>query len=255
MPTAAASVPPDVRAWSGVEVVQQLVGGARNPVYLARRGTEQFVIRVSGRSPAALAWELQLLDAVDAAGLVVPRIVPTDDGRRHDRGVLVQRFLDGAPPRDRRDWARVITAVEALHEATADWPQRPGFASAAELLHRSSGGDVRLDAMPADAVDLIRSSWRAVLTDDHRQCAIHGDLGGGNVLVTDRQVALIDWDEARVDSPAFDFAHIPSDVPVPIAGDRDTLVTAGVAWEAATCWTAEPEYAARRLAELRARTR
>ena len=58
-----------------------------------------------------------------------------------------------------------------------------------------------------------------------------------------------------MDSPAFDFAHLPSDVPVPIAGDRDLLITAGVAWETATCWIAEPDYAARRLAELRARTR
>lgn len=247
-------MPPDVGAWSGVEVVRRLAGGARNPVYLARCGAEQLVVRVSGRPPAALTWELQLLDAVDAAGVVVPRSVPTDDGRPHDGGVLVQRFIDGAAPRDRRDWARVVTALEVLHEATAEWPQRPGFASAEELLHRSSGGDVRLDAMPPDAVELIRSSWRAVLIDE-RQCAIHGDLGGGNVLVTERSVALIDWDEARVDSPAFDFAHLPPDVPVPIGVDRDRLIAAGVAWEAATCWIAEPEYAARRLAELRERIR
>lgn len=149
---------PELSAWSGVEVIRRLSGGARNPVYLARRGAERLVVRVSGRSLDALAWELDLLDAVAAAGVVVPRSLPTDDGRRHDRGVLVQHFLDGAPAQHERDWARVVAALEVLHEATARWPQRPGFAVARELLHQPSGGDVRLAAMPADAVELIRSS-------------------------------------------------------------------------------------------------
>ena len=83
------------------------------------------------------------------------------------------------------------------------------------------------------------------------ECAVHGDLGAGNVLVTDDHVALIDWDESRVDVPAFDYAHLPPDVHVPIGGGRSATVTAGVAWEAATCWAAEPEYARRRLDELR----
>lgn len=30
-----ASLPPDVGAWSGVELIRPLTGGARNPVYLA----------------------------------------------------------------------------------------------------------------------------------------------------------------------------------------------------------------------------
>jgi hypothetical protein len=66
-------------------------------------------------------------------------------------------------------------------------------------------------------------------------------------------VTLLDWDESRVDVPWFDFAFLPEGVEAPSPADRDTLVTAGVAWEAATCWTPEPEYAARRLAELYAR--
>jgi hypothetical protein len=62
-------------------------------------------------------------------------------------------------------------------------------------------------------------------------------------------MVLLDWDEARTDVPWFDFA-MPEDVDVPAPVDRQTLVTAGVAWEAATCWVPEPEYATRRLAEL-----
>lgn len=243
--------PLDVSAWSGLELGARLGGGARNPAYRARRDSEAFVVRVSGRSNEALAWEFNLLDRLDAAGVVVPRTVATDDGRHHDHGVLVQRFIDGVPPRDRHDWARVVATLHVVHETTMGWPQRPGFLAAGDLLHQTSGGDVRLDRMPDDAAQLVRASWRPVLAD--RKCAIHGDVGAGNILITDRYVALIDWDEARVDVAAFDFVHVPSDVSVPMSCDRRSLVTAGVAWEAATCWLAEPEYAVRRLAELRER--
>lgn len=243
--------PPSVAAWPGVALGARLPGGARNPVFAARRGEERLVVRVSGRAEAALDWELDLLDALRTKGLTVPESLPTGAGRRHEEGVLVQRFIPGQPPSSRRDWERVVAALARVHEITIGWPQRPGFASAAELMTRAQGGDVDLDAMPPMAAELVRASWLAVLGG--RECVIHGDLGAGNVLLSDDQVALIDWDEARVDVPAFDYAHLPVDVEVPMDGERDDLLTAGVAWEAATCWLAEPAYAARRLAELQER--
>ncbi len=244
---------PNLAAWPGLELRSPLTGGARNVVYRADRRGEQFVVRRSGRSQAALEWELDLIATVASAGVRAPTVVATADGRRHDHGIVVHRFIDGVPPRSRRDWLQTVIALGVVHEATASWPQRPGFASARDLMSQRRGGDVDLDAMPTTAVDAVRASWRPVL--DGPQCVIHGDLGQGNVLVAEDDVALIDWDEARVDVPAFDFAHLPENIPVPGQWGRDTLVTAGVAWETATCWIAEPDYAARRLAELQARIR
>lgn len=140
----------------------------------------------------------------------------------------------------------MVDLLRRVHALTAGWPQRPGFASSRELLSTDRGGDVDLSAMPADDAALIRAAWRPVADD--ATCAIHGDFGGGNVLVRDGTAALIDWDESRVDVPAFECAHLPPDVPIP--ENRLTVVRAGVAWEAATCWLTEPGYAARRLAEL-----
>jgi hypothetical protein len=60
--------------------------------------------------------------------------------------------------------------------------------------------------MPAEAVRAVRRAWQPVLTGP--QCAIHGDMGAGNVA--DAQVTLMDWDEARVDVPWFDFAFPPA---------------------------------------------
>lgn len=228
-----------------------MTGGARSRVFRAQRGRDELVVRTSGRTPPALAWELDVLKHLSEAGVVVPDTVTTDDGRRVADGVLVQRFLPGGPPINASDWLRVIDVLRMVHEAMVGWPQRPGFASARALLSQDRGGDVDLSAMPKDAVNLVRDSWGPVL---HKlECVIHGDLGPGNILLTEDQVALIDWDEARVDVPAFDFAHLPTDVPVPVETSRDALTSAGVGWEAASCWVVEPAYAQHRLFELQGR--
>lgn len=239
-------------AWPGVELAEPLAGGVRNPVWLAHRAGRRLVVRRSGRPAASLDWELDLVAHLDAHGIRVPRVVPADDGRRHVDGTLVHEFLAGERPDGTGDWRRVAEVVTEVHELTAGWPQRPGFASSTTLQTADRGGDVRLDLLPADAVPVVRAAWRPLTTG--AECAVHGDVGGGNVLVDRGRVALLDWDEARVDAPWFDYAFLPEEVPVPAPVDRDTLVTAGLAWEAATCWASEPDYAARRLAELRQRT-
>jgi Ser/Thr protein kinase RdoA (MazF antagonist) len=240
-------------AWSGLEIVKPLTGGHRNQVLLAERGGQRCVLRRSARPAASLDWELDLLEHLRANGVGSPPLVPTDDGRRHVDGVQLHRFVTGRPPADTADWRRVVDVVAAVHELTAGWPQRPGFQSSRALLAQDRGGDVHLDVMPPVAVDAVREAWQPIHVGP--DCVIHGDLGVNNVLIDDSGVMLLDWDEARVDVPWFDFAFVPDDVEVPAPVERDALVTAGVAWEAATCWVAEPEYAARRLAELAARTR
>ncbi|WP_158554043.1 phosphotransferase enzyme family protein [Micromonospora deserti] len=234
-------------AWAGVDLVRPLVGGHRNEVMLASRGNQQLVVRRSKRSFESLAWELSLLEHLLGHGIGVPRVVVADDGRRHVDGVVVSQFVEGREPSDSLDWRRVVDTLTAMHELTTGWPQRPGFASSRQLLNTDRGGDVRLDAMPAGAVDAIRAAWQPM---QGPECVVHGDVGASNIRVDGDRVTLLDWDEARVDLSSFDFASVPEEVEVPAATSRQALRTAGVAWEAATCWTAEPDYAARRLAEL-----
>lgn len=61
---------------------------------------------------------------------------------------------------------------------------------------------------------------------------------------------LLDWDEARVDVPWFDLAHLPFDPPLPDGLDPRDVKTARIAWEATTCWVHEPEYARRQAENL-----
>lgn len=236
-----------IPAWPGLTPVRRLAGGARNAVWLAQLANRTVVIRRSTRPQAALEWEFDLLRHLDRNGIAVPLPIQTADGRDHVDGVHVIDHIDGAPPKSTADWHAVVATLKRLHECTTGWPQRPTFAGSTELMTTARGGDVRLDLMDDPTVEVIRAAWLPLA--DGPVCVVHGDIGTGNLLINER-VHIIDWDESRVDSGWFDHAHIPDTVPVPVPVDRETLRTAGLAWEVATCWGVEPDYARRQLEVL-----
>lgn len=233
-------------AWGRSEVTGPLTGGNRNPVLEIRLDGRRLVARRSRRPPASLDWELGLLDHLAGHGLRVPGVVAALDGRRHVDGVVVQTWLDGSPPGP-RDWPSVAATLARLHELTAGWPQRPGFASTRELLTAERGGDVDLAAMPAGAVAACRRAWARL--DGRPAAVVHGDPGPSNIRVSAAGPGLLDWDEARVDYTDLDLADLPgSDLrPAQLAVAR----AAAAAWEAANGWIIEPSYARRELARLR----
>jgi len=233
-------------AWGTVTMVGLLGGGNRTTAVAVRRGQERLVAHLSRRSPAGLDWQVKLVGHLAGHGLVVPAVVPAQDGRYHVDGVTVERWLDGRVPGD-ADWPAVVAALRRLHEVTAGWPQRPGFAATRELLTRERGGDVDLSLMPADAVAGCRHAWAGLAAGP--QTVVHGDPGPPNIRITSDGVGLLDWDEARVDHPDLDLADLPAEVlpPARLAAAR----LAVRAWEAASGWVTEPSYARHQLALLR----
>jgi Ser/Thr protein kinase RdoA (MazF antagonist) len=202
----------------------------------------------------SLEWELDLCIALAEAGIVVPLPIETDDGRLSNEGVVVTTFLPGRPPVAKDDWERALAVLLDVHHFTSGYPQRPGFAASGALLHESKGGDVDLSVMQDADVTLIRNAWRAVQVGP--ASVVHGDPGAPNIVIAeDGSVGLLDWDEARVDVGWFDLAAMPQSVDLPTdpAVSRQAVIKAGVAWETATSWIREPDYAQRRLAELRCR--
>lgn len=232
-------------AWGQLQVIGPLGGGHRNRVLELRRGRERLVARWSRRSPASLDWEIGLLDRLARHGLRVPAAVPALDGRRHVDGVIVQTWLDGMPPGP-ADWPAVAATVRRLHELTAQWPQRPGFASTQDLLTTNRGGDVDLSAMPAEAVAACRRAWAGLAGT--AQAVVHGDLAPANIRISSAGPGLLDWDEARVDYTGLDLADVPGSglPPARLAAARSAVT----AWEAANGWTTEPDYAQRQLAAM-----
>jgi Ser/Thr protein kinase RdoA (MazF antagonist) len=233
-------------AWGQPEVVGPLGGGNRNAVIEIRVCGQRLVARQSRRAPASLDWELDVLEYLAGHGIRVPAVVPAADGRRHVAGVVVQAWLDGAPPGP-ADWPAVAGTLRKVHELTGGWRQRPGFASARELLTAVKGGDVDLSAMPAQDVAICRHAWAGL--SGTAEAIVHGDPGPANIRVSDAGIGLLDWDEARVDSADLDLAELPGRhlPPARLAAAR----RAATAWEAANGWLVEPSYARRQLALLR----
>jgi len=228
--------------------IEPLAGGVANDVWSVRVGGRRAVARLGARSDADLAWETELLQHLDRAGLTVPVPIPTADGRLFADGVVVMTYVEGGPPETAADWRRVADVLRELHRLTESWPQRPGWRSSTDLLHAETGTKVDLGAMPPEGVARCRAAWARLVA--RRTCVVHGDANNlGNIRMTKDRVGLIDWDESHVDVPDLDLV-----LPYNAAGlgddAYDIAAQASAAWEAAVCW--DDEHAVKRLAEVRA---
>lgn len=226
--------------------IEPLAGGAANDVWSVSIGGRKAVARLGGRSDADLQWEADLLHHLGRNGLTVPVPIPTLDGRSFVCGLTVMPFLDGATPETRTDWNRVADTLRQLHDLTRGWPQRPGWRSSLDLLHEVSGTKIDLTAMPPEGVERCRAAWARLA--GRQTCVVHGDPNPRNVKVTADRVALIDWDEARVDVPVLDLV-LPHHAGGLEGRELEIASQASAAWEAAVCW--EDDYARKRLAEVR----
>ena len=226
--------------------IEPLSGGVANDVWSVRVNGQLAVGRLGSRSDADLAWETDLLRFLDSHGLAVPVPIPTTTGRLFADGLVVMTYVEGEPPETEADWHRVVDTLRELHRLTRDWPQRPGWRSSLDLLHTDSGTKVDLGAMPAEGVARCRAAWARLA--GRETCVVHGDPNPGNIRMTSDRVALIDWDESRVDVPDLDLV-----VPHNAAGFEpdalDIASQASAAWEAAVCWG--DDYAVNRLSEVR----
>jgi len=237
----------ELRPWGRDVVVDGPLGdGVRCEVVRARLDGVLVVARRSRRPADSLDWELDLLEHLVSHGFVAPMPLPTLVGARRVGALTVSRWVDGHEPSSDRDWGLVVAELRRLHDATIGWPQRPGSLSAHDLLVADAGGDVDLGLMPAPAVTACRAAWAALpSTAPH---VIHGDPGAPNLRLIGDRVAMLDWDEARVDHAWFDLADVPTR---PLNPPADGVASrAAHAWEAANGWRLEPEYARRRLANL-----
>lgn len=238
-----------VDGWGDLRVGERFPGGIRNDVRRACLDGRDVAVRRGTRAGADLEWELDLLDDLAVAGFEAPQVIPTRDGRRHVDGLVVMELVGGRPPTTVDDWRATARYLAALHEFGHGRPQRPGWGASTDLLHRSQLGFVDLDVLPSEAVAPCRAAWARLA--GRQMTVVHGDPNDRNIrILDDGRVAMLDWDEARVDVPDLDLAALPTDVN-PLTGEARWVAHQAVsAWEAASCWTAETDYARRRLAEV-----
>jgi Ser/Thr protein kinase RdoA (MazF antagonist) len=196
-----------------------------------------------------LGWELDLIEALSRRGLHVPQPVPTAFGQREHDGVVVQRWVDGREPVSEDDWRLVADELTRLHETTGDFGQRPGCCTITDLRTQLRSVDADLTALPVDVRTMVLELFDGF--GDAPVSVIHGDPGRSNIRIDgDGMVWLMDWDESRVDVTWHDLSNLGI-----VVLDSDTqrrAETMSHAWEAINAWTAEPDYAMKRLSQLRA---
>lgn len=239
---------PELAQWGDdTALIEPLTGGTSNDVWRVLIGGRLAVARRGSRPDDDLAWETGLMLHLDRNGLAVPVPIPTRDGRLFSGGTMIMTFMEGSPPQTPADWRRVADTLRRVHTLTRDWPQRPGWKSATDLLTSERFTRIDLTAMPAEAVARCRNAWARLA--GRPTAVVHGNPNNpANICITPERVALVDWDEARVDAPEFDLA-LPHNGAGLAGIERDTIEQAAAAWEAAICW--QDDYALRRLAEVR----
>jgi len=234
----------------GAATIEEDLSGFRNRVWSIRIAGERFIARQPLRESDALDWELDLLETLHDNGFHVTLPVRTAAGQRHVDGLVVFTFVSGTRPQSPQDWRLVGRELRRLHTITEGWPQRPGFLRSRELLTANSGSDADMSLLPPADAALCREAWAAL--PDEGGSVVHGDPSRENVVIDGDRVGLFDWDEARVDSPLLDLGALPDAEAAGFTPEQFKRARrASVAWEAAVCWQIEPDYAQRRMKELR----
>lgn len=237
----------DPAPWSGLVLVERIVEGNRNEVWLGKLGDEPVAIRRSRRPAESLAWELDLMEHLERLGFLVPSVLVSDDGHRSVEGIVVQRWLGGREPSTDSDWGLVAAELGRLHRVTSGYDQRPGCSTVLELSSDEQSVDADLGEMTGDVATRVTAVFEEMV--DVPTAVIHGDPMSSNIRIgPDGSVGLLDWDESRVDVTWHDLSNLGIQV-LDDDSHRRALRLSN-AWEAANGWVVEPEYARRRLEML-----
>lgn len=177
-----------------------------------------YVVRQAGAPPENVAWEHELLTFIASD---VPQAVPPLQARdgstflvRNGSVVSVQPFIEAEPAK--RTDPSVIAAIPQLlariHLACAGWPgarPRPGRPSLREqdwVVNETWDWNV-LERTPLLEREYEFARLWLASPPPLSESAIHADFHSDNLLASDAGIeAVLDWEFARLDWPAFDLA-------------------------------------------------
>ncbi len=213
------------RSWT----IESATGGLNSRVFRVQADGEPPAFTVRVRDTGGFANEVEALTEV-AACPGVPDIVFANDR------MLVHRFLPGQPrplgELPLPQLGRLASVLACLHRHTSSgftpWPDRePRRGSFGDLFRFRVGSLQNYTSYArglAGALDprlpdvFARLSSPAILHDpswdDERFARLHGDLSFGNILWSESEVALIDWEFSRAGDPAEDLGYLLSEQPV-----------------------------------------
>jgi Ser/Thr protein kinase RdoA (MazF antagonist) len=221
--------------WGLQDAPATFVAGRENRVFRVRTTRGDFALRLKRpgyRSDAELLSELQWLEAMDRAGLHVPRPEPSRDGRLLEaiggQRVDLLSWLPGRPLGASREplaladaegvFHRLGHETARLHDACDRWARPAGFTRCAWDIDGLLGEapvwgrfweNPGLDAPTRQLLERFRAAARRALlqragTLDYG--LIHADLVRENVMLDGDRIAMIDFDDAGFGFRLFDVA-------------------------------------------------
>ncbi len=235
-----------LQSWGNATILAPLTGGYRNTAFLVEQRGVRRVAKSTRRDESAMRWLTRVHEAARQVNFETPDLLENADGLLVFEGVTLETLIDGQPP-TLKQLETMIPQIEAFHTLTRHIEQRPGFASSLELLHESHGGDVDFSVMPQELVRQCRAQWGA--HNQFPQSVVHGDLNINNIVISDGQFGLVDWDEARVDISDFDMLALKRETGQRLSPKDKLLLDT---WEIAVCWTVEPAHARQMAQQLEA---
>ena len=199
---------------------ERLRGGASGTLFRAG----DFAVRREHADSESVRWEHEfvafLAEEIDEVLAPLRAVDGSTFYLDEGRIVSVFPFVEGDELRSREGAFRheLPTLLARLHRRAQEWPvpdQRVGMPALRERdWDRNDWWDWSL---VEKAPPLVRAfeelrEWVGNL-GDLCVCAIHGDFHPGNLLVRDgRIVAVVDWQYARRDWPAFELASVVWDI-------------------------------------------
>jgi Ser/Thr protein kinase RdoA (MazF antagonist) len=222
-------------AWGcGPDAAVSLLQVSENATFLVDDpGQGRSVLRVHRlgyHSVAAIESELGWLDALRGAGVRTPRVLPARDGRRvvtavdpcggASRNCVRFEFLPGAePPADAAHFAALGELTARMHAHARTWARPAGFTRFAWDLDAAFGNSPRWGHWrhgpgvgPGEAAILCRAEetvtrrLAAYGAGPQRFGLIHADLRLANLLTSDGQTAVIDFDDCGTGWYLYDLA-------------------------------------------------
>lgn len=221
--------------WGMGDAPHAFVAGRENQVYRVNSAKGDFALRIRRpglRNTSELRSELQWLDAMDRAGLSVPRPEPSLAGELLEEvaghQVDMVGWMTGRPLGKSREPLQLDDPkgvffllgqnMARLHAASDDFTPPEGFCRVRWDIEGLLGDtplwgrfweNPTLDGATRDLLEAFRTRARRDLTELHETLdfgLIHADLVRENVLVDGRALRLIDFDDGGYGFRLFDIA-------------------------------------------------
>ena len=186
---------------------EPLSGGITNRNYRLRLGDRDCVLRLPGQDTELLGIDRvsERLAAQRAAELGIgPQLLHADEE------CIVTAFVPGSPvdaEQLRADPTQVARALRAFHDSRLELPTRfwvPDLLGAYAQLVTARGA--RLPPAYGRALELVERIVQRLPLTDPVPC--HNDLLAGNLIQSDEQVLVVDWEYAGLGHRYFDLGNL-----------------------------------------------